>query len=170
MVAKFDRRSQRPPFCDFLHTHSDNTNDIFTDASSEGWGAVLYTKGKKHIETGGRWPASEKKERINFLELKAIHVALLCFGNELLGSHVTINSDNTSAVSYINNYGGCRSNKLKNLSREIWLWCIEREIVLLANHIPGCGNVTADHLSRNSCDNIEWSLNDEVFLQVCLQA
>ena len=155
--------------CDILHTHTDKTNEIFTDASSEGWGAVLYTKGKKHVQTGGRWSASEKKEHINFLELKAIHFALLCFGNELLGSQVTINSDNTSAVSYINKYGGCRSKKLNNLSREIWLWCIEREIVLLANHIPGCGNVTADHLSRNFCDNIEWSLNDEVFLQVCEQ-
>ena len=74
---------------------------------------MLYTKGKKHFETGGRWSASEKKEHINFLELKAIHVALLCFGNELLGSHVTISGDNTSAVSYINKYGGCRSKKLK---------------------------------------------------------
>ena len=90
------------PICDILHTHTDNTNEIFTDTSSEGWGAVLYTKGKKHVETGGRWSASEKNEHINFLELKAIHFDLLCFGNELLGSHVTINSNNTSAVSYIN--------------------------------------------------------------------
>ena len=43
------------------------------------------------------------------LELDAIRLALRSFQHPLLGCHVLVRSDNTSAIAYINRQGGVRS-------------------------------------------------------------
>ncbi|PJE77915.1 hypothetical protein CI610_03152 [invertebrate metagenome] len=97
---------------------------VTTDASLEGWGAVM-----DGISIGGQWSAEESKHFINFLELKAIQLALLSFCKTMVDVHVAIRSDNTTAISYINNLGGSKSS-LFILSKSIWIWCQERDIVL----------------------------------------
>lgn len=50
-------------------------------------------------------------------------------------NHICIRSDNSSAVSYINNQGGSVISLLE-IAKEIFLWCDERTIVS-AVHIAG---------------------------------
>jgi hypothetical protein len=54
--------------------------------------------------------------------------------------------DNTTAISYINNMGSITSKKCDKLAKEIWVWCIERNLWLSAWYIPGKDNTTADTL------------------------
>ena len=48
------------------------------------------------------------------------------------------------------------------MAREIWLWCIEREIWLSACHKSGSMNIEADSGSRVFSTSTEWSLHPEV--------
>ena len=141
--------------------------EIFTDASNSGWGAVLCFQGNTISETGGRWSQHETEMHINFLELKAVQFALFAFEARISRETVKINTDNTTAMSYINKYGGCHTPCLNNLSKEIWFWCIARNIHITAAHVPGIDNISADALSRNFIDNIEWSLDEKTFKSLC---
>lgn len=75
-------------------------------------------------------------------------------------------SDNTTTVSYINHMGGTRSEGCNAIAHDIWSWCEERDLWLLAAHIPGVQNVQADKESRCFTENTEWELNNELFRQI----
>ena len=55
---------------------------------------------------------------------------------------------------------------MNDLSKQIWLWCVEKNIFLSAFHIAGKENIQADYLSRISSNGTEWSLNDQVFMSL----
>ena len=141
--------------------------EIYSDASTLGWGAALFQNSQLLQRTGGRWSAREKNQHINYLELKAIHFALLAFKGSIQNCKVRLNCDNTTAISYINKFGGCRNVALNYLSRQIWLWCIYNKVSINAVHIPGLDNQVADSMSRNFSDNIEWSLDNQIFTRLC---
>ncbi len=81
----------------------------------------------------------------------------------LESTHVQIRIDNTAAVYYINNMGGTKSITLNKLAREIWYWCISRDLDLTVVHIPGLMNTKADFNSRSFNVRTEWSLHPTVF-------
>lgn len=92
--------------------------------------------------------------------------ALKSFKDEVLNRHVKILSDNTTAVSYINNMGGCKSDDCNEMAKTIWSWFIENNIWISCTHIPGRSNVEADKKSRNFNDQLEWKLNEYVFRNI----
>ena len=108
---------------------------IFTDASKMGWGAV-----SNDVRTNGKWSAQEKMFHINVLELKGALLAI----QALLKIHrqitVSVNMDNSTAVSYINHKGGTHSMELVLLTLELWDCCMLRDIYLIAQHVPGKTN------------------------------
>ena len=138
---------------------------IESDASTKGWGCCV--RGSS-IKAGGEWSPDEAREHINYLELKAAFFALksLCRGDH---PHVRIMLDNTTAVSYIREMGGTRSNSCNAMAREIWEWAYDHGIWLSACHIPGVMNVTADRESRVFHKETEWKLNEEVFHEAILK-
>ena len=123
-----------------------------------GGGGAVYGEQK----TGGPWSLEEQGFHINYLELKAISLGLKFLCNNLRQKHLRIQSDNTTAVAYINAMGGIKSADCHNMARQIWLWCIEREIWLSACHKPGSMNIEADSESRVFRTSTEWSLHPEV--------
>ena len=135
--------------------------DIFSDASLMGWGAHNCT-----AKTGGRWCCSESQNHINWLELKACFLALKSFAANVSSCSVNLHLDNTSAISYIANQGGVISS-LNRLAHEIWSWAKHRNLWLRAIYVKGSDNVTADQCSRVFNRNIEWSLCDSAFSQIC---
>ena len=136
---------------------------IFTDASKEGWGAHL----NEHTARGS-WSLPETKLHINFLELKAVFLALKEFQNLCAGKIVLVATDNTTVVSYINKEGGMKSGPLCALLWRILTWCTRKQVTLRARHIPGHLNVVADKLSRlGQTIQTEWSLLPEVFQAIC---
>ena len=116
---------------------------IFTDASKEGWGAHLGD-----FTARGIWSVPESHLHINFLELKAVLLALKRFQHLVQGKVVLVTTDNTTVVAYINKEGGMRSGSLCALLWRLLCSCNLRQVVLKARHIPGRLNVIADKLSR----------------------
>ena len=118
---------------------------VFTDTSNKGWGAHLGDSTAR-----GVWSDPESRLHINFLELKAVFLALKSFEHLCRYQIVLIAMDNTTVVSYINKEGGMRSGSLCALLWRLLSWCHPRGIVLRARHIPGRLNVIADKLSRHN--------------------
>ena len=142
--------------------------DVFlqSDASLMGWGSYNVCT---DISIGGRWNEEEAVFPINYLELLAIFYALQAFCADLRGIHVSVQSDSTSAIAYINNMGGIASFQMDQLAMEIWQWCLAREIFISASFIPGVLNVRADFSSRNFSDSTEWMLKRVLFERLCEQ-
>ena len=84
-----------------------------------------------------------------------------------MSSEVRTNCDNTSAISYVNRYGGCHCSVMNDISKTIWEWCIQQHIDIKAVHIAGVDNTMADTLSRDYNRNVEWSLDPDVFVSLC---
>ena len=131
---------------------------IETDASMMGWGAFYQGEA-----TGGCWSAEEQKLHINELELLAVFYALRSFLKKKRGITVLVRSDNIAAVSHINKLGGTRSPPLIAQTKQIFAWCLQRQIRVFAQHLPGKANLTADYLSRYLRDRTDWTLNANVF-------
>ena len=91
---------------------------IFTDASKEAWGAHLGD-----FTARGIWPVPESHLQINFLELKAVLLALKRFQHLVQGKVVLVATDNTTVVAYINKEGGMRSGSLCALLWRLLCWC-----------------------------------------------
>ena len=136
---------------------------MFTDASKEGWGAHL-----NELTARGSWSVPESKLHINYLELKAVLLALKEFQDLCTDKIVLVATNNTTVVAYINKEGGMKSGPLCALLWRILTWCSQRQVTLKARHIPGRLNVIADKLSRlNQTIQTEWSLLPDVFQSLC---
>ena len=130
---------------------------LFTDASSQGWGAHLGDK-----VAGGRWSEEEEGDHINILELRAIEFGLKSLG-EVEDSHIRIMTDNTTALAYVKHQGGVKARECNEVALEIWNWAEARDKWLTIAHIPGVQNTVADFKSRVFADNLEWELRDALF-------
>ena len=115
--------------------------------------------------TGGPWSLQEKWH-INCLELLAATLALKTFVKSRRGMSVLLKIDNTMAVAYINNQGGTVSKELVSLTRDLWMWCLERNIHIQAQHLPGIMNDVADRELRSMKDRSDWKLNRSIFLEI----
>ena len=135
---------------------------LTTDASSEGWGAICNGE-----SIGGRWTPSELEKHINVLELEAVLLGLQSFFKNKREIEISVKSDNTTAISYINRMGGSKSKECLSVAKSIWNFCEDREIWVIASYIPGVDNNEADYMSRNFTDNTEWTLNPHIFDKIC---
>ena len=138
---------------------------ITSDASKAGWGA--WCQGST---ANGRWSPLEAKQHINVLELKAAFLATKAFLKDRSNMTVCLRMDNTTAVAHVNNKGGTRSPRLVSLTLELWQWCLQRAILVTAQHLPGKLNELADRESREFYDSSEWQIDPQViqpFLRGC---
>lgn len=135
--------------------------EIFSDASLTGWGASCNGE-----RTGGFWDTEEAKNHINLLELLAAFNGLKCFADSLNNKEILLRIDNTTAISYINRYGGVQFAHLNNVARKIWQWCEERRLYLYASYIKSKENVEADEESRRCNIDTEWCLSVSVFEKI----
>ena len=131
---------------------------ITSDASLWGWGATNGTR-----KTGGPWSNEERRQHINCLELLAARLALQTFAKNSTRVSILLRLDNSTAVAYINNLGGTVSRELILLTRSLWMWCLERNIQIVAQHLPGSTNKVADEESRTLRDRSDWMLSTQVF-------
>ena len=113
--------------------------------------------------TGGSWTHHEAQYHINYLETKAVFLALQAFFHEVSGKCVSILVDNTTAASCINQMGTCHSKEINSIVRQIWEWCISHSIWITVSHIPGKENTIADRESRKQRRETEWALDTEIF-------
>ena len=131
---------------------------LFTDASSQGWGAHLL-----HLQASGLWSPVEASQHINLLELQAVRLGLQAFLSTCRDKTVLVMSDNATVVSYIKNQGGTKSWNLCQRTLDLLKWSLEQNISLRSRYIPGQQNVIADLLSRKGqVLPAEWSLHPAI--------
>ena len=110
-------------------TPNKHARQIFTDTSIEGWGAHL----DEHTARG-TWSLPGSKLHINYLELKAVFLALKEFQDLCSNKIVLVTTDNTTVVLYINKEGGMRSGPLCALLWRILTWCTRKQVTLSPTH------------------------------------
>lgn len=128
-----------------------------TDASSWGWGAVLP---QLDMRRGERWSSDESRRHSNVRELDAVLRGLQVFRDQLRHRRVRLESDNSTAVSYVRRWGG-RSPALERLAEQVCVQACQLGLQLEAVHIPGQDNAEADAASRGT-QHAEWSLKEVV--------
>lgn len=122
---------------------------LYTDSSAaigNGFGVIFQSKW-----TYGVWPTSWHERgltsSITVLEYFPILVAIYIWGHTLRNKKLLFKCDNEAVVQIIN----VQTSKDKNvmvLVRALTLKCLQLNLVVRAEHIPGKQNVLADHLSR----------------------
>lgn len=117
--------------------------ELITDALNNGWGAVCGPQ-----LTGGLWASDEKPHHINYLELLAVFLGLKALCSSDRDGHTRLKIDNTTVVAVIKHMGTSHSGHLSELCKEIWDWCIARNLWISARHIAGKANVEAHLESR----------------------
>ena len=98
------------------------------------------------------------------MEIKAIYFGIVSLCGSKSNTHICtcIRTDSSTAVNYINNQGGSVLPLLEQ-TKKIWLWCMNKNILVTAVHILGKENIYPDNLSRNFNDTSEWKLKSSVF-------
>ena len=71
------------------------------------------------METGEKGSAEERKLEKNILELLAVKIDILAFVKEKITNAIHIQSDNTTAFSYLREMGGTTDRIFVNLSKDI---------------------------------------------------
>ena len=119
--------------------HGPPSITLTTDSSLTGWRAVYA-----NTSTGGSWSAHERSFHINYLELLAVFMGLKTFCKSQQNTNIWLLIDNTTAIAVLNHMGTSHSEPCHRFGKEIWEWCIDRNIWISAAHILGVHNTTAD--------------------------
>ena len=109
-------------------------------------------------QTRDHWTVQEKKLHINSLELLAGTFAIKAFVKHQSNIQVLLRINNRSAVAYVNRMVGTHSLNLSLQACHLWQWCIQKNILLTAEHLPGTLNTTADLESIQMETSAEWML------------
>ena len=134
-------------------SHVAPQHQITTDASLLGWGA------EHGVSTGGSWTHVKAQHHINYLEMLAIYLALQTFAKSWVNTDIHLMCDNTTAMHIVNHMGTSHSDSCHSLAKDIWEWCMARDIWVSVAHIPGKQNLVADFESRRNQREAEWQLN-----------
>lgn len=97
----------------------------------------------------------EFRMHINCLEALAAFLAIKSFVPDRRSMKILLRMDNMSAVTYENKLGGTVSQNLTALTKDLWLWCLQRDITLIAEQLLGIQNTIADeesHVMKNRTD------------------
>ena len=112
-------------------------------------------------EIGSRQNCMENTCHINSLELQAGFFCLKSFCKNITKLHLRLKLDNTTAVAYIKKKWVI-SASCNKLAKDIWNWAKVQDIWIIASHLPGVKNTTADLRSCLFYDNKEKFLNEKV--------
>ena len=112
---------------------------------------------------GGLWSLEEQRMHINALELMVATLAVKSFAKGEKSINIQIKTDNRTTVAYVNHLGGTHSSELNNLSMDLWMWAMQRNIFLTAEYLPGVTNIVADEESRTARDRCDWMIHPQIF-------
>lgn len=139
-----------------LKTHP--TYYLSSDASPSGWGSYCEDRVAK-----GHWDKDRMDLHINVLEIWAAFYAIKTFVDEN-NAHVLIRVDSSTAMAYINRFGGCRSRQCHSVAKILWQWCESKSLTVTATWINTKENYIADSLSRAEKDSSDFMLGSNYFL------
>jgi hypothetical protein len=145
------------------------TETFASDASDLGWGMTRLIRASASQLSGRRdargfWSELEQLLHNNPKELLGVAHGLQAWIQhlDLRNATVHVQTDNTTALSYIRKQGG-RILEMGTVAERLWEWCLQRGIYLTASHVPGVQNVRADTLSRIRATPAECRLKDAFY-------
>ena len=103
---------------------------IETDSSLTGWGAIYNSN---FSTVSGNWSKTDLSHHIIYLETKAAFLAFQHFCDNIREVSVMLFLDNVVAIKYLLKLGG-RKVELNRLTKEIWEWCMARNIWISVLH------------------------------------
>ena len=118
-------------------------------------------------KTGGHWNESEIDCHINIKEILAVKFSLKSFVSHFKSISVKIYIDNTTIVAAIRHMGTSHSDIINKYTKDVWEWCIERDIWLIPTYVCSRDNF-ADLPSRKTYLDGEWMLNIDIFNKAML--
>jgi len=129
-----------------------------TDASGNGWGAVL----DQTSEARGYHGVDRNGLHINLLELGAVTRALQSFADLIpAGAIIRLRTDSMVALGVMR-AGSSRSPALMAELRELYEQCERMDVELRVEHVSSVLNDWADRLSREN-DSTDWTLSPAAF-------
>lgn len=90
---------------------------IYIDGSLTGWG---ITDGIS--PSSGLWRKAEV-QHINVLDVRAIKIGIYTYCRNKDFLRIRIMCDNVTAINYVNNMGGIKSQTCNNIASRIWDFC-----------------------------------------------
>ena len=123
--------------------HGNPTCTLFTDSSSYAWGGWLEGKICQDFFSPAEYLLS-----INTKETLAIYYSILSFKNKPSNCHFLIQSENTSACSYIFKFEEMSSELRDKIAKDIWELVVDMNSWLLISHITGVDNCSANGTSH----------------------
>jgi hypothetical protein len=81
------------------------------------------------------------------------------------GMVLEVHSDNSTAVSYVNNQGG-RIPELDQVAQSIWAMVLKHQCWIQARYLPGRFQVASDPLSRGREMHLDWALLTPTFRRI----
>lgn len=141
---------------------------INSDASGSGYGAICggsWCAGFFDSDVHPEWTSSFRRDHlhwqnlttgsnlhINILESLPVWLACVLWGHSWTGHQVICWTDNTQVLSAINK--GSSTNAISmSLLRQMFWYSVTFDFHLVARHIPGKLNISADALSRISLND-----------------
>lgn len=135
--------------------------DLFVDASTTGWGAVLPDLHDSADDVArGSWSPAETQLHINQLEMRAVRLALLSFAPVVSDRVVRLHEDNTVTQSVLGRFSS-RSPALMSEYRALWAVLDDLHVQLQVVRVASADNL-ADAPSRLA-DRFDYRLSPRVF-------
>ena len=141
---------------------------VTSDASLQGWGALLTLNGRDIDWTGGLWQTKELQSHITHLEAAGSARAIMTFLPHLgRGDVVHLLTDASSTM-----FAWLKGSKLvamNSLILEAKMALHRKGVFATFGHIPGKENCTADWISRNHhrLDPSNYRIHSQIFWWVC---
>ena len=136
---------------------------VFSDACSTGWGGYFQGQYAQGHFSEGELPLS-----INTKETLMIYYTFRSFINQLKGNHILLQSDNTTAISYIHKMGGMQSELHTKIVTDLWHWAVTHDYWLSISHVAGINNINTDLASQVLNVRTKWQLLPSVFRKTCV--
>ena len=133
-----------------------------TDACQDSWGAVF-----KDFVAQGYFSEKEKPLSINTKETLAILYGFRSFAHHFRNAPVKIESDSTTAISYVRKFGGMNSELRSKIVTDLWCLADSINSWISITHIRGIDNISADLASRIISTHSEWRLHPQMFRDIC---
>jgi hypothetical protein len=119
-----------------------------TDASSTGWGAIIFQCSGSSVAAGA-FSAEQLPLRIHIKEMMAVRLGLESLGNDIRDCFLDIFTDNTVVEATLLRGSG-RVPELQLFAEELLRFQLQRNVIIKVHRVTTYDNVAADELSRGT--------------------
>lgn len=129
-------------------SHPEPQHQVTTDASLTGWGAE-----SRGVSSGWSWTQLESQHLRNYLEMLPIYLGLQTFAKNKANTCVRVMCENTTVVNAL--MGTSHFDSCNSIAKDIWEWCVARNIWLSIAHIPHKQNLVAEFESQTGANFLQ---------------